>query len=272
MAKFGLGGGAGAGAPAGAGGGFFPAAGSPARYDMAKAFLGSALQSAQGSESPWVQALAPLMGAAIGGRLEKQREDFVGQQTAGLTDDLLGTMAADPKARRYLDIISNPNVPDHLRTIASTMLNRTLNPPAVGGGGGGSRKMREDVNGVLRYLDTGEEVFPGVVPNASSPGLDADYLRALRVIEDATNARVGEPEYGWQEGDGGTGYIGMTPEEARRSVLADPYYARIVEMMGVQPPLAAPGGGVTAGGPAQPPAPSDGWVEAFPGVRIREIP
>lgn len=258
MAKMGLGGGAAAGAAPGAGTSFFPAKGSPARYDMAKAFLSTALQSAGQSSSPWVQALAPLMGAAIGGGLEKQREDYTAQQTAGLTDDLLGTMAADPKARRYLDIIGNPDVPDHLKSIAQTMLGKTLNPPAAGGGGGGgSRKMREDVNGILRYLDTGEEVFPGVVraPGAapSSTGTWQAQNEATKIIQDAIESLI---------------MRGLTPEEAREAVQGNSLYAPQWGMIDGAAPATSSGGG---GGPTQPPPPSDGWVEVSPGVRIREI-
>lgn len=190
MAKMGMGGGAPtAGAQPGPmpsaspQGGFlasmFGAQGSQPRYDMAMQFLAQAMSGAQGSGSPILSFLAPIASAAIGSRAEKLHSDNQAKVATEMAGGLLGARAQTPQVQQALSVLQNPDAPDYLKSIATTML-KGSSPIGGGtrrrssGGGGGARPtkltyIRMDEDGVVRGYNpaTGQRE---VVPNADGGG------------------------------------------------------------------------------------------------------
>jgi hypothetical protein len=152
----------------------FGAQGSDARYEMAMQMLQAAMAGAQGSNSPALAFLAPIIGATTGAKLEQQRSQYLGGQAEQMTTGLLGG-PLNPQAQQALEVLNNPNAPDYLKQIASTMFKQNAVPVgqmaprssggggqrrssgggSKGGGGGGSKPVRytyitRDPDGVVR--------------------------------------------------------------------------------------------------------------------------
>jgi len=153
----------------------FGAQGSAPRYDATMQLLAQAMSGAQGANSPILSFLAPIASAVIGGRAEKMRSDTQAQAATDMASGLLGDGAQTPQVQQALSVLQNPDAPDYLKSIATTMLKGSS--PIGGGGrrrssGGGARPskltyIRMDEDGVVRGYNpaTGQRE---VVPNADA--------------------------------------------------------------------------------------------------------
>lgn len=127
-----------------AGGGLFPNMGIQKRFDMAMDLLKNGMQMAGASGNPMAAFLAPLAGAAIGGGIENKRAKMMDAQG----DELMASMlpgANQDDIQQLSDIVSNPDAPDYLKSIAKAKLDAAIKPympgyvaPGAGGGGGAS--------------------------------------------------------------------------------------------------------------------------------------
>lgn len=118
--------------------------GSDARYEMAMQMLQSAMSGAAGSNSPALAFLAPIIGSVTSAKLAGQREQYVGSEAQKMTEGLLGGQL-NPQAQQALDVLNNPNAPDYLKQIASTMFKQNAVPfgqtaPSGKRSSGGSRR------------------------------------------------------------------------------------------------------------------------------------
>lgn len=109
-------------------GNLFPEKGSRARNDMIMGLLQSGLQSARGAD-PVIAGLAPIMGALIGGRADADFQKAESARNQAITENLLGHMMGNPKAVAALEVLNNPDAPDHLRSIATSQLASVMKPP-----------------------------------------------------------------------------------------------------------------------------------------------
>lgn len=108
--------------------GFFPEQGSEAQYDMIMQLVQAGMSNAQASGSPLANLLAPIAGAAIGGRATRKREDAQAEQQSGMTSSVLGDAANNPDVQGYLEVLNNPDAPAYLKSIAQTKLDAIINP------------------------------------------------------------------------------------------------------------------------------------------------
>ncbi len=111
--------------------GFFPEQGSQAQYDMIMQLVQAGMSNAQASGSPLANLLAPIAGAAIGGRATRKREDAQAEQQSGMTSSVLGQAANNPEVQGYLEVLNNPDAPAYLKSIAQTKLDAIINPQPV---------------------------------------------------------------------------------------------------------------------------------------------
>lgn len=123
---------------AAAGGGFMdqlrgmlPEQGSQSQYDMIMQLVQAGMGSAQQSNSPLANLLAPMAGAMIGGGATKQYEAGRAASTDELTSALLGDVSGDPKMQGYLAVLNDPNAPAHLKSIAQAGLTRATTPAST---------------------------------------------------------------------------------------------------------------------------------------------
>lgn len=139
--------------------------GSDTRYEMAMQLLQSAMSGAQGSNSPVMAFLAPLLGSAIGAKVSKQRDDYVGAQQQEMTEGLLGGPLS-PQAQQALDVLNNPDAPSHLKTIAAAMFKQNAVPvgqmekPARRSSGPGRLVGEYNINGVIHGRDRNGVLHP----------------------------------------------------------------------------------------------------------------
>jgi hypothetical protein len=108
--------------------GFFPEQGSEAQYDMIMQLVQAGMANASASGSPLANLLAPIAGAAIGGRATRKREDTQTKQQSGMTSSVLGEAANNPDVQGYLEVLNNPDAPGYLKSIAQTKLDAIINP------------------------------------------------------------------------------------------------------------------------------------------------
>lgn len=169
--------------------------GSDARYEMAMTLLKSAMSSAAGSNSPVLAFLTPILGAAMGTKLEKQRGDYLAQEQNSMAEAMLGG-PLNPQAQQAMSVLDNPDAPAYLKDIARTMLKNSTVPvgqmakPARRSSGGGAPRsprparltyIKTDPDGITRgyNADTGKRE---VVPNADAappPPIPAQTALAL---------------------------------------------------------------------------------------------
>lgn len=180
MAKFGLGSGS-ASAPA-ATPSFFPEAGSQQRYDMIMQLLQSGMQSASQSGSPIASFLAPIAGAAIGGRATKQHNDARQDRYDEMTAAILGQHANNPEAQKYIAVMNDDSAPAYLRSIAKHRLDRLLGVKGGRGTGGGTGRGNVrltgsyTINGILHGRDNRGNMVPYL-------GSDGNPIRAVEGLE-----------------------------------------------------------------------------------------
>ncbi|MEM8971356.1 MAG: hypothetical protein AAGD43_04735 [Pseudomonadota bacterium] len=211
-------------------GGFFPAPGSESHRDFIQQLAFSGMATAGQSDSPLLALLAPMVGATVTARADKVYEDGQAKKTAAARDQILGMIGGnDEQTGQLLDLIAAEDTPQTMRALASSMLNRKINPPK-GRGGSSRRRMREDVNGILRYLDTGEQVFEGVTKNSGNVGSSQQINEATKIIDRAKDNLTN---------------LGYTLDEADQMVRNDPLYApqwRMIEdtQSSTRPAPAAP--------------------------------
>lgn len=79
-------------------GGVLPERGSRAQYDMVNALLQSGVSSAQGSGSPLLALLAPMIGGAVGARTEGLYSDAQSDRDSAAIDTLLAAMGNNGQA------------------------------------------------------------------------------------------------------------------------------------------------------------------------------
>jgi len=168
-------------APAPAGGGWMGGRGSPARYDMTMQMLKSAMGAAQGTTSPLLALLAPIATSLIGARATKLYDDRRAADASAMTESLLGPAAATPQARAALDVLNNPDAPDYLKGIASTMIKQATMPtrtsaPRRSSGAPAAKKAPrlygqpfQDANGVWGKLDGQGNFWPIAALNPAAP-------------------------------------------------------------------------------------------------------
>jgi hypothetical protein len=207
-------------------GGLLPARGSQPQYDMVQSLLQGGMGAAAQSGSPLLALLAPMVGGAIGNRTQGLYDEAQKARRQKSTQGLLELMGGDPKAAGILEILGDQDAPDHVRSIASSMMGKVLNPPR--GRKPAGRKMREDVNGLLRYLDTGEQVFEGVTrdPSNRNTGDWRQINSATELVQNAVSDLVN--------------YDGLSREEALETVRNDPRYAPQWAMIEIGSSISAP--------------------------------
>gem|GEM_PF-2575425 len=105
--------------------GILPERGSQQQYDMVMQLLQSGMAGAQNSGSPLLAFLAPMLGGAIGTRTSNLRNMSAESGGDELTASLLGNNA---EARKYSEMLSDPNLPPHLKNLAQTMMTDALKP------------------------------------------------------------------------------------------------------------------------------------------------
>lgn len=149
-----------------AGGGMFPGLTPQKRYDMAMELLQQGMASATGSGNPLLAFLSPFAGAVIGGNLQGKADAASAASADEMNQTLLGTMAGDPRAQGYLDILNNPDAPDYARSMAGDALKKLMAPPKAAGGGGGS-------GGGARPR------YPGKAPGNTDALLSTMFYRAM---------------------------------------------------------------------------------------------
>lgn len=184
-------------------GGILPEQGSQNQYDMVQALLQGSMQSAQASNSPLLAALMPIVGSAVASRTEGLRN----QKQQESTDALLDLVGGGERTAAILEIMNDQNAPQSVRSAASSMFGKILNPPK--GKKGSGRKRIKDSNGSWRYLDTGEQVFPNVTPQPKQ-GDYRQYNEATEILSGAISDLQ---------------TVGYSAEEAREMVTNDPMYA-----------------------------------------------
>lgn len=113
------------------GGGMFAGLDAKTRYDMVKQLLGGAMQSAQGSNSPLLAALAPIAGAFIGGKAAAQYAPARAQEDA----DRSAMLGLSPDMAPLIDVLNDPNTPDGMRSVAMLRIREAMKAPKGKGGG-----------------------------------------------------------------------------------------------------------------------------------------
>lgn len=148
MAKSGLMGGQGA-----QGGGFFPSAngggifsrgpggilperGSQAQMDIVGALMQSAMSGAQNSGSPLLALLAPMIGGAVTSRTQGLYDQGQKDRAATSTQKLLELMGNDPRVAGVLEIMNDQGAPDHVKSLAASLIARRGGGGKGGAGGG----------------------------------------------------------------------------------------------------------------------------------------
>lgn len=140
-------------APAPGGGGLFPGMSSQARYDMAMSMLQQGMASAAQSNSPIAALLAPLAGSVIGGKIQSKYDTA----KAAETDSMIASMmpgGVSPEMQKMLEIASNPDAPDFLRSTAESRIKDAMNPKkgaGRGAGTGGGTSGGKSASGVPLY-------------------------------------------------------------------------------------------------------------------------
>lgn len=177
--------------------------GTTPRYEATMQLLAQAMSGAQGSNNPVLALLAPIASAAIGSRAEKLHSDNQAKVATEMAGGLLGARAQTPQVQQALSVLQNPDAPDYLKSIATTMLKGSS--PIGGGGrrrssGGGTRPskltyIRMDEDGVVRGYNpaTGQRE---VVPNADAtetPDFLADPNDPLGMRAAAPTAEDNDP-------------------------------------------------------------------------------
>lgn len=147
------------------GGGMFPGLSPQKRYDMAMELLQQGMASASGSGNPLLSFISPFAGAVIGGNLQGKADAAASAGADEMNQTLLGTMAGDPRARGYLDILNNPDAPDYARSMAKDGLTKLMAPPKPAGRAGGSGGTRAR--------------FPGRAPGNTDALLSTMFYRAM---------------------------------------------------------------------------------------------
>lgn len=145
------------------GGGMFPGLTPQKRYDMAMELLQQGMASATGSGNPLLAFLSPFAGAVIGGNLQGKADAASAASAEEMNQTLLGTMAGDPRAQGYLDILNNPDAPDYARSMAGDALKTLMAPPKAAGGGSGGTRSR----------------YPGKAPRNTDALLSTMFYRAM---------------------------------------------------------------------------------------------
>lgn len=151
--------------PAPGGGGMFPGLSPQKRYDMAMELLQQGMSAASGSGNPLLSFLSPFAGAVIGGNLQGKADAASAASADEMNQTLLGTMAGDPRAQGYLDILNNPDAPDYARSMAKDGLTKLMAPPKPAGRAGGSGGTRAR--------------FPGRAPGNTDALLSTMFYRAM---------------------------------------------------------------------------------------------
>lgn len=178
---------AGVAAAAGAGGNrplsdYLGPRGSDLRTDMALEMLKAAMASAQGTNSPVLQFLTPVIGSMMGARAERLRSDARAAEVSAMTESVLGPNGMSPAAKRALDVMNNENAPDYLRAIAKKQFDAAMVPidsaPVRRGGSGGAAPPADkpaprprvygspfELNGILHQRDAYGNAVPMLGPD-----------------------------------------------------------------------------------------------------------
>ncbi|MCV6825999.1 MULTISPECIES: hypothetical protein [Halocynthiibacter] len=236
MAKFGQGGmpsGVGQGIiPEGSGSGFGdffdsirPEQGSRAQRDLVLGLIGGANEAAAQTNNPLLAFLTPLVGGAVANRTENKFNEAEKLRTKELSADLLANLGGGEKSAQALDILSNPDAPDHLKKLAEMMLTRDTAPPKRGRAK--SRKTLKDRFGVTRYVDTGEPVFP----NVEGGGIDPARWGHVNTTIETLNGAATEL-YNSGQAD--------SMEEAEKMLRGNPMYAPLFTILDSASPSQAP--------------------------------
>ena len=151
------------------------------RFDMAMDLLKNGMSMAADSGSPLAQFLAPLAGAVIGGGIENKRAKLAGAEGDELFAAMMPGAANQDEIKRLGEIVSNPDTPDYLKSIAKAKLDAAIAPympqkaskgggggKKSGGGGTGTGKSKQklygeyEIDGVLHGRNATGEMIPYV--------------------------------------------------------------------------------------------------------------
>lgn len=176
------------------GGGFFANLTPQDRAQMVAQVLQGATSSAMQSGSPLLAAVTPILSALIGGRAQSRANQWRQEQHGPVADELLGD---NPQARRMMDILQTPGLPDPYRRIAQQRLDSLLaaapSTRSPGGGGGGQRR----ISALSAFVDpeTGQQMIvtrDGRVVPATGPD-GQPFRRAGPAAAPETAAPVADP-------------------------------------------------------------------------------
>ncbi|MFP4044874.1 MAG: hypothetical protein ACLFTP_09955 [Rhodosalinus sp.] len=125
--------------------GFGPPRGSPEQLEMVSSLVQSAMRSAQGSESPIVSFLAPLLGSAAMGRASSLQDEARSAGLGDMSEALYGRGLTEEEMGLF-DIVNNEDAPAMFREQARARLEAILAGAGAPGGmtpspnpGGGGR-------------------------------------------------------------------------------------------------------------------------------------
>lgn len=184
MAKSGLTGGQGMGEFFSRGpGGILPEKGSQAQYDMVRAMLQSGVGAAQNSGSPLLAMLAPMIGGAVATRTQGLYDQAQQERATASSQQLLGLLGNNPRAASILEIMNDQNAPDHVKSIAASMMGKVVNPPK-GRGGGTSRgsstsKPYRPSAGEMRQANEATGILESAIAKLVDSGTEAAAAREM---------------------------------------------------------------------------------------------
>jgi len=262
-------------------GGFLPEKGSQGQLDMVKMLASGGMQAAQGSNSPLLALLAPMLGAGAMSRAQGSFEDRQGSEQQASINKLMSAMNTGPDGiRDLITLMSDEDTSTGLRSVANTALSRAMAPPVMAGGGSGGGRVaaRQYRNATPEEAASYGAQFGQFAPNGrfypmSGPsGGDAGVLRqrneATGIIQDAIQSYMSQ---------------GFSQQEAQSAIAQNPLYKAQYQILGIEPsamtaastPTPAPepslleqlmGAGATPT-PAQPAAPAPAPANDPLGIR-----
>lgn len=102
-------------------GGMFPGLSSGDRYDMVTSLLQGAVNGAGQMNSPLASFLMPVLATMMGAKAAERRDTERSAEVSRMTETLLGPAGVPQSARAALSVLQNPDAPDYLQSIATTM-------------------------------------------------------------------------------------------------------------------------------------------------------
>jgi len=215
MAKSGLMGGQGIGEFFSRGpGGILPERGSQAQYDLVSGLLQSGMGAAQQSGSPLLALLAPMLGGAIGNRTQSLYDQAQQERSSASTDQLLSLMGGgNAQASALMGILGDQDAPDHVQSIARSMLGKSFK---TSGGGGTKRRRsgggRSSRPASLSQINVATDMVAGAIKDLVKSGMSSEEARSA-VRNDPMYARQ------WAAIDGGSNQVAAASPRVETPVV-----------------------------------------------------